>query len=130
MNTATIAECERLSFADAPFPLVVERLAGAGVEAYAADLIALRKTFYDAGGESVDEPMRLANPPAIAAFFDRDRVAATVAAIQRGKIGYAEFLRHIMRAGCARYSVFFGGRKAVYFGRQGDFHTEHFPPAG
>ena len=38
-----------------------------------------------------------------------------------------EALRQIMRAGFARYSVFFGGRKAMYFGRDGDFFTERFP---
>jgi uncharacterized protein YbcV (DUF1398 family) len=129
MNRQTIADCMALSFADTPFPAVVQKLAAAGVQAYAADLIALRKTYYDSGEESVDESMPLTGPPAIAASFDKERVAATVSAIQRCEIGYAEFLRRIMQAGCARYSVFFGGRKAMYFGRQGDFHTEHFPSA-
>jgi uncharacterized protein YbcV (DUF1398 family) len=54
-------------------------------------------------------------------------VEASVRAIQQKKIGYAEFLRRIMGAGCARYSVFFGGRKAMYFGRDGDFYTEPLP---
>jgi uncharacterized protein YbcV (DUF1398 family) len=130
MNTGVIAECMRLSFADTPFPAVVAKLAEAGVEAYAADLIALRETCYGAGNDSVDEPMPLTDVPAIARLFDGNRVAATVAAIQRGEIGYAQFLRRIMRAGCAGYSVFFGGRKVMYFGRQGDVHTEYFPDAG
>jgi uncharacterized protein YbcV (DUF1398 family) len=52
---------------------------------------------------------------------------STVKAIQRGEIGYAEFLRRIMRSGCSRYEVFIAGRKAMYFGRDGDFYTEHFP---
>ena len=37
MNTATIAECMTLSFADTPFPQVVQKLVGAGVKAYTAD---------------------------------------------------------------------------------------------
>jgi len=127
MNTATIAECMTASFANAPFPVVVQTLAGAGVTSYAADLIALRKTYYDAGNDSVDEPMPLTDVPAVAAQFDGDAVQATVKAIQRKEIGYADFLRRIMQAGCARYSVFFGGRKAMYFGRDGDVYTEHFP---
>ena len=49
MNTATLAECMKLSFADMPFPAVVQKLAGAGVRAYTADLIALRKTYYGEG---------------------------------------------------------------------------------
>lgn len=126
MNTETIAECMKASFADTPFPVVVQKLAGAGVTGYNADLIALRKTYYNGGAESIDEPMPLTQAPAIAAAFDRDTVESTVKAIQRKEIGYAEFLRQIMQAGCARYSVFFGGRKAMYFGRDGAFYTEPF----
>jgi uncharacterized protein YbcV (DUF1398 family) len=111
MNTEIIAECMKASFANTPFPAVVQKLASAGITGYNADLIALRKT----------------DAPAIAANFDRNAVQATVKAIQQQKIGYAEFLRQIMQAGCARYSVFFGGRKAMYFGRDGEFYTEPFP---
>jgi len=127
MNNETVAECMRLSFDDTPFPVVVEKLAGAGVTAYAADLIALRKTYYDAGTKSADEPMPLAHGPAIASTFDPVAVEASLRAIQQKKIGYSEFLRQIMRAGCARYSVFILGRKAMYFGRNGEFYTEPFP---
>ena len=127
MNTATIAECMTLSFADTPFPKVVARLIGAGVQSYTADLITLRNTYYDAGGQAYDEGLPLHDGPAIAASFDAAGVAATVKSIQRGEIGYAEFLRRIMRCGCAHYAVFIAGRKAMYFGRDGDFHTEPFP---
>jgi uncharacterized protein YbcV (DUF1398 family) len=127
MNNETVAECMRLSFGDTPFPIVVEKLAGAGVAAYAADLIVLRKTYYDAGTNSADEPMPLVDGPAIAATFDPAAVEASVRAIQQKEIGYAEFLRQIMRAGCARYSVFIQGRKAMYFGRNGECYTEPFP---
>jgi uncharacterized protein YbcV (DUF1398 family) len=129
MNTEIIAQCMKASFADTPFPVVVQKLAGAGVTGYTADLIALRKTYYNGGAESVDEPLPLTQAPAIAPSFDHDAVQATVKAIQRKEIGYAEFLRQIMQAGCARYSVFFGGRKAMYFGRDGAFYTEPFPAA-
>jgi len=129
MNTETIAEAMKASFANTPFPIVVQKLAGAGVASYNADLIALRKTYYGAYAQSVDEPMPLTESPAIAASFDREAVAAAVKAIQQKNIGYAEFLRQIMKAGCARYSVFFGGRKAMYFGRDGEFYTEPFPAA-
>jgi uncharacterized protein YbcV (DUF1398 family) len=127
MNTETIHDCVQASFANTPFPVIVQRLAGAGVVAYNADLIALRKTYYDRGAESIDETLPLTDAPVIAEQFDRDTVEKTVKAIQRKEIGYAEFLRQIMRAGCARYSVFFGGRKAMYFGRDGEFYVEPFP---
>jgi len=34
MNTDIIADCMAASFADTPFPAVIQRLAGAGVKAY------------------------------------------------------------------------------------------------
>lgn len=127
MNTETIAQCMKQSFADTPFPQVVQNLAGAGVRSYTADLTSLRKTYYSANGDSHDETIPLTANPAIAAAFDAEAVANTVRAIQRRQIGYAEFLRRIMGSGCASYSVFIGGRKAMYFGRDGDFYTEPFP---
>jgi uncharacterized protein YbcV (DUF1398 family) len=129
MNTATIADCMTISFADAPFPQVVRRLVGAGVQSYTADLIKLRNTYYGAAGEAFDEALPLRDGPAIAPAFDSATVAATVKSIQRGEIGYAEFLRRIMTSGCSHYAVFIAGRKVMYFGRDGDFHTELFPQA-
>lgn len=127
MDTKTIKQCMAASFADTPFSVVVGRLAGAGVISYIADLVTLRKTYYSAGNESHDEPMPLTGDAVIAPAFDGERVAASVKAIQRKEIGYAEFLRQIMAAGCSHYEVFIQGRKAMYFGRDGAFHTEQFP---
>lgn len=127
MNTDTIAECMRLSFASMPFPQVVQKLAGAGVRSYNADLVRLQKTYYDAGSDTAQEAMPLTSEPEISPSFDKTGVAATVRDIQQGRIGYPEFLRRIMAAGCARYCVYIGGRKAIYFGRDGDFHIEEFP---
>jgi len=127
MNVETIAECMQLSFADTPFPVVMGKLAGAGVVAYTTDLIALRKTYYDNGTGSTDEPLPLTDAPVTADVFDPAAVQASLRAIQQQEIGYAEFLRRIMRGGCARYIVFLGGRKAMYFGRDGNFYTEPFP---
>ena len=121
MNVEIINGCLKASFADTPFPLIVQRFASAGVISYNADLITLRKTNYDAGAESVDEALPLTEAPNIAAQFDPDAVQAAVKAIQSGEIGYAEFLRQIMEAGCSSYQVYFGGRKAMYFGRDGAF---------
>ena len=95
--------------------------------AYTADLVKLRNTYYDASDEGFDEALPLMDSPAIAAWFDSATVSASVKSIQRGEIGYAEFLRRIMNAGCSHYEVFIGGRKAMYFGRDGEFYTEPFP---
>jgi uncharacterized protein YbcV (DUF1398 family) len=127
MNTQTIEECMKLSFADTPFSKIIPMLAGAGVTSYTADLVKLCNTYYDAAAEAYDEVLPLKDGPAIAPKFDSATVAATVKSIQRGEIGYAEFLRRIMDAGCSHYEVFIAGRKAMYFGRDGEFHTEPFP---
>jgi len=62
-----------------------------------------------------------------AAAFDQPAVMAAIKAIQKGELGYAEFLRRIMASGCSHYEVFIAGRKAMYFGRDGAFYTEQFP---
>lgn len=129
MNNHTIEECMKASFAGTPFPKVVERLAGAGVKSYNADLVKLRKTYYGANGEAYDEALPLNDAPPIAPAFDQQAVVTSLKAIQTGKIGYAEFLRQIMTAGCLHYEVFIAGRKAMYFGRSGEFYIEHFPQA-
>jgi uncharacterized protein YbcV (DUF1398 family) len=128
MNAEIIKECLNASFANTPFPVVMQKLASAGVASYNTDLITLRKTYYDAGAESVDEALPLTDAPKIAAQFDSEIVQAAVKDIQRKEIGYADFLRRIMEAGCSSYQVFFNGRKAMYFGRDGAFYTESFPP--
>ncbi len=127
VNGHTIEECMTASFADTPFPAIIRRLAGAGVRSYTADLVRLRNTYYGADREAHDEALPLRGSPAITAAFDATRVAASVKGIQRGEIGYDEFLRRIMGAGCSRYEVFIEGRKAMYFGRDGEFYTEPFP---
>ena len=129
MNTQTIDECMKASFTDTPFPQVVQRLVGAGVTSYTADLVKLRNTYYSAAAEAYDEALPLKDGPAIAPKFDSASVATTVKSIQRGEIGYAEFLRRIMGAGCSHYEVFISSRKAMYFGRDGEFYTEPFPQA-
>jgi uncharacterized protein YbcV (DUF1398 family) len=127
MDTKTITECMRLSFADTPFPQVVGKLAAAGVRSYRADLIRLAKAYYGRDSETHDCTMPLQDVPTVPVRFQEAEVSGAVHAIQRGEIGYAEFLRRIMRAGCASYSVFIDGRKAMYFGHDGQFYTEPFP---
>jgi uncharacterized protein YbcV (DUF1398 family) len=127
MDTKVIAECMKQSFADTPFSRIIPQLAGAGVQSYGADLVKLRSTYYDTGSKAFDEVLPLKDAPMIAPAFDSATVRATVKSIQRVEIGYAEFLRRIMTAGCSHYAVYIGGRKAMYFGRDGEFYTEPFP---
>ena len=127
MDKTTISDCTRLSFADTPFPEVVMRLAGAGVRSYRADLVRRQSLYYGGDGDAYEHVLPLEGAAPIGDEFRAADVAASVRAIQQGEVGYAEFLRRIMRAGCASYCVFIAGRKAMYFGKDGAFIEEPFP---
>ncbi|HEY5311597.1 MAG TPA: hypothetical protein VIK18_03730 [Pirellulales bacterium] len=109
------------------FPETVMRLIADGVERYRADLVRLEKTYYAPDGQTHIERMPLADGPTIAEHFSMSGVKDALMAIQTRNIDYPEFLRQIMAAGTTSYSVFLLGKKAIYTGRQGDFHVEHFP---
>ena len=128
MDFKVLKECEELSHSGkAVFPEIVARLAQTGVERYCADLVKLEKFYYSADGQSEVVPMPLSNPPAIARDWSVNNVRAAIRDIQKEEILYPEFLKRIMSAGVVYYDVFIHGRKAIYTGRNGDFHVENFP---
>lgn len=130
LNVSVILECTRLSFAgQQTFPQTVAALKQVGVERYVADLVRLEKTHYSVCGDSVVSPLPLAEGPQVAQAWSVEGVVAAVRAIQQRQIDYPRFLRQIMSSGCVSYMVFLDGRKAMYFGRGGDFHVENFPIA-
>lgn len=108
------------------FPQVVARLMDAGVERYHADLVRSEKTYYMPDGSNevtVAQPVRGSAP----AEFSAQAVEEAVRAIQQGRIKYKEFCERIVAAGCIGYFVSLAGRRAVYYGRTVDCHTEWFP---
>jgi len=110
------------------FPAVLAALAEVGVERYHADLAAACKTYYAADGGAEAVPCHpLGAPPAAA--FSAAGVEAAVRAVQAGAMGYRAFCAAIAAAGCVGYHVTLPGRRAVYYGRTGDSHTEWFPGA-
>jgi uncharacterized protein YbcV (DUF1398 family) len=131
MNRTIIDECHVANFSDRdmPFPDVARRVAGAGVRFYRADLLRLETTWYDSAGETHTTPLPLADAPAIAMTFSAPEVVAALRAVQSRQIDYREFLRRIMRAGATSYCVFLRGRRAMYFGQDGDVYVEGFPDA-
>lgn len=123
-------ECSRRSAQESiSFPEAVHKLQGAGVEFYYADLLQRRKTYYlpDGAAHTVQDDGLESYP--VAAEFSADAVREAVKRIQHGEIQYREFLRQIMAAGTATYSVYIAGRRAIYVGRKGDSYTEWFPGA-
>ena len=124
-----IRECTARSDANSiSFPEIVMRLMDIGVERYHADLVRSEKAYYLPNGETLITPAD--KPEGIAPqIFSPEGVAAAVRASQQGKITYAEFCRRIVASGCVSYVVSIAGRRAIYSGRTGDFHIEHFPKA-
>jgi uncharacterized protein YbcV (DUF1398 family) len=126
---SVVEECSRGSEENRMrFPQVLEKLAGAGVEGYHADLRRPVKTYYLPCGEFLEVPAAKVETP-IAAEFDAAGVEAAVRRAQAGSITYRIFCEQVMAAGCAGYIVSLPGRRVVYFGRTAESHVEMFPGA-
>jgi uncharacterized protein YbcV (DUF1398 family) len=123
---AVLEECVARSFEGTiTFPEVVGKLQAIGIERYHADYARHENTYYTSGGDAHVLPMR--HPPQpIAAAFSPQAIQAAIRLIRRGKIGYTEFLRQTMAAGCVGYFVQIAGCRVLYFGRNGEVHAEPF----
>ena len=122
-------ECARESLnGTMTFPVVVAKLAAAGVERYHADYSRNEVTYYLADGDSavVETPHESAET---ANLFSPKAVEAAVRRSQRGEHTYRDFVRETKAAGCVGYFVQIAGRRAIYFGRRGECHVELFPPS-
>ncbi len=128
-TTQVMHECARGSLdGSLSFPEVVCRLIAIGCEQYHADLRRQEKTYYLPDGDSYVEPLSFGSR-SIAQEFSADAVIAALRASQGKQISYPQFLTRLVEAGCVGYHVFLAGKRAVYLGRHGELHIEHFPPA-
>jgi uncharacterized protein YbcV (DUF1398 family) len=117
------AESNRMSF-----PEIVGKLMQAGFESYSIDFRRATATYYLPDGESVVLPTHRHRTP----IADTLNVATLQAAIKEAQQSapdytYLGFCEKVMTSGCAGYVVSFSGRRAVYYGRTGETHVEHFP---
>ena len=127
MNTQTLIDTTTHSFQGTrSFPDIVKTLIAEGVESYHVDLVQNHKTFYMPDGRTFTESFDFSGPRA-AADFDQAGVVAALRATQARQINYPQFLTRILEAGSTGYTVYLTGRKAVYFGRKGEFYVENFP---
>ena len=108
------------------FPEIVQLLMKEGIESYHVDLVQNKKTFYMPTGETYTEEFNYQGPQT-AADFSKEQVVAAIRASQAKIITYPQFLEQILKAGTTKYTVYINGRKAIYVGRNGDFHIEDFP---
>ncbi len=110
------------------FAQIVARLGEIGIERYHADYSRQETTFYLASGDSLVVTIPWGDFPT-ATEFSASSVEAAVRQSQRGEHTYTDFLRKTMAAGCVGYIVQITGRRVLYFGRNGEVHTEWFPGA-
>lgn len=128
-QTQVIHGCAQGALAgEIAFPEIVGRLAKIGVERYHADYSRQEITYYLADGDSLVVP---SPHPAhtIGIEFSPAAVEAAVRQSQRNEHTYLDFIRKTSAAGCVGYFVQITGRRVIYFGRNGESHVEHFPPA-
>ncbi|MEJ0065524.1 MAG: DUF1398 family protein [Caulobacteraceae bacterium] len=110
------------------FPQIVGVLMQAGFEGYAVDFRRAASTYYLSDGDSLDLPTHKIEVQ-VAPAFDAAPIKAAIKEAQQLAPGYSYkgFCDKVASAGCAGYLVSFPGRRAVYFGRTGEVHVEHFP---
>ena len=99
------------------------------MEYYHVDFVAMRKTFYGAGGDMVVTPIDYERLPSVAAEFSAENLRANILDSQRNGQKYRDFTRRSMEAGVQGYFAFLRGKRVTYWGRTGDQHTEWFPGA-
>lgn len=123
-----IQECAQDALSgELTFPQVIGKLAEIGIERYHADYSRQEVTYYFPDGDS----LVVASPHAFhttAAEFSPSAVEEAVRQSQRNEHTYPDFIRKTKAAGCVGYFIQITGRRAIYFGRNGESHVEHFPP--
>lgn len=127
MEKNFFADCAEASFTGSKkFPDIVMSLINAGVESYHVDVVRSENRYYLPSGENHTVTNHLAKAP-IAEEFSASQIESAVRESQAGKINYLQFMEKARAAGCVYYITYLKGKKVVYMGRSGEFHTEYFP---
>lgn len=113
-----------------PFPQIVGKLIDEGVEYYHVDYAAYTFTFYSNAGSTVTASLLFTDLPPVSKSFDATALKAAILDSQQHGQKFKVFCERAMQAGVSGYFAFLLGQRVVYFGRQGNQHTEWFPGAG
>jgi len=110
------------------FPQIIAALIAAGFESYTVDYRRATTTYFLPAGEALELP-NPATPGHVAPTFDATALQANIRKAQTNAPGYTYtgFCAAAKAAGCAGYMVSFSGKRALYFGRTAETHTEYFP---
>lgn len=109
------------------FPEVVGNLLKAGVVFYYVDYLQQQKTFYSITNDSVSTRISYQNLPTVPTQLDKAHLKAIILDSQSNHQTYESFTRRAMQAGTVGYFAFLVGQRVVYWGRDGESHTEYFP---
>jgi uncharacterized protein YbcV (DUF1398 family) len=112
-----------------PFPQIVGKLIGEGVEYYHVDYAADSFTFYSSAGSTVTTPLPFEGLPRIALDLDIVALKAAILDSQQHGQAFRRFCERAISAGVQGYFAFLRGQRVLYLGRQGDQHVEWFPGA-
>ena len=109
------------------FPRGVQMLTEAGFDGYAVDFRRSTRTYYGPVGETIE--MEMERTPPVAEPFDAAVIKAALREAQALVPGYTYkgFCAKVVAAGCAGYVVSLLGKRVLYYGRNGETHTEYFP---
>ena len=110
------------------FPQIVGNLIAAGFESYSIDFRLGKAFYFLPNGAAVTLDTHKVSAE-IGKDFDVEAIKAAIKEAQQQVEGYTYkgFCKKTMQAGCVGYIVSFVGKRAVYFGRTGEIHIEHFP---
>ncbi|MDF3822322.1 DUF1398 family protein [Leptospira sp. 96542] len=108
------------------FPQIVGLLIQENIESYHVDFVMAENRYYSINGETHVESVPHKFPIA-AKEFSASSVSDIIKKVQAGKINYQQFIDEVAAAGCIYYIAYLSGKRVIYFGREGDFHIEHFP---
>lgn len=127
METENFKDTSDFSFTSKmPFSSLVTTLEKMGVESYRVDMAQKSTCYHMLNGEVMSESFYFDGD--VAQGFDDGEIRSAIFDIKNNYLEYKEFLKRIMDAGTASYTIFMTGRKIIFYGRNGDSYIENFPP--
>lgn len=127
MNTNLVKDMAKKTLnGEISFGQVVSHLTEAGFESYRTDFVRKETIYYMPNGENIGVPLEFEDHE-LAESFSSDGIQSAIKASQKGEIKYRQFIERALDSGITSYMVFFNGKKVIYFGRNGETHTELFP---
>ena len=112
------------------FGQILGLLVKAGFDGYLVDFRTATQAFYLPDGTAHTLQIHRTEGP-VAKGFEAAVVREAIREAQTKAPGYTYhgFCEKVVAAGCAGYLVTFPGQRVLYFGRDGQTHTEFFPGA-